>query len=200
MMKEVNLRKVAQSQGEYDLPEVEERFAESQVVGKMCFDDRSRFVEASGKEFESKVEEILSKRYPQGRILTSMIDGDMKCVTYVVKAISKKDVQKVSSLKELGKRGFRDLGGGVYRKGNQLWSLKVDGGGNHSVIRSEAESEFGTNLEEQEVIVSQKVKGGEVEALSKKEVGELGYVVDELSGKIVNSERDNVGRLLFIIE
>jgi len=182
------------------LPEVTEQSAKSRVVGKMCFNDMSRFFEAAGEDFEKKVGEVLRKRFPKASVTTSMIDGDRKCVTYVASAIDQDDVVKVAHLNELQTQGFTDLGGGVFKKGDGLWSLKVDDAGNHQVVRSEAESSFGTDLEEKEVVVSQRIKDGQIEVLGWDELESKGYLVDEVNGKIVNATSDKVGSLLFIVE
>ena len=198
-MKEVNLQKVAQSQGEYEIPLIEEESAKNRIIGKICFDDRSRFCAAVG-DFENKVAEIIQKRYPKASVSGSVIDGDKKCMTYVVSSIDEDDVKKIAKLQDLDKE-FKDLGGGVYKKANnELWSLKVNDEGDYSVVRSESESMFESDLENQEVIVSKRTKDGEIEVLSRNEIEERGLFVDELDGRIVNSEKDNAGRLLFIIE
>jgi len=197
-MKEVDLQKVAQVQGEYEIPTIEEENAKNRIIGKICFDDRSQFCAVVGN-FESKVGEIIQKRYPKASISGSVIDGDKKCMTYVVLAIDKDDVKKIAKLKDLEKE-FQDLGGGVYKKASELWSLKVNNKGDYSVVRSESESMFGSDLENQEVVVSKRTKDGEIEVLSRNEVVDKEYFIDEVDGRIVNSFKDVVGQLLFIIE
>ena len=88
----------------------------------------------------------------------------------------------------------------AYLKGNELWSLKVDGEGSYNVVRSNAEEQFGRSLSNQDVLVTKRVDNGEVEALSMKEVASRGWILNETDGKIVNASRDNVGTILFIIE
>ena len=198
-MKEVDLQKVAQVQGEYEIPTIEEENARNRVIGKICFDDRSQFC-AGVENFENKVAEIIQKRYPKASMTGSVIDGDKKCMTYVVSSIDKDDVRKVAKLQDLEK-DFEDLGGGIYkRSNNELWSLKVNDDGEYNVVRSESELMFGSDLENQEVIVSKRTKDEGIEVLSRNELEERGLFVDEVDGRIVNSQKDNVGSLLFIIE
>jgi hypothetical protein len=203
-MKDIDYRRIAQDQGEYDAPTIDEQISKGKVIGKLCFDQNSRFVQAAGDEFVERVAEIISKRYPKASIDCSLIDGENRCSTYVVSSIDKDDVMSIEGGKDisasLSKKGFKDLGSGLFKKGNDLWSLKVDDSGNHNIVRSEVESNFGTELSNQEVIVSKSVKDDMIEVMSRKEVFDKGLVVDEITGKIVNSFKDSVGTLLFIIE
>ena len=200
-MLELNFRKVAQAGGDYDVPSIEEKRMKNRVVGKICFDDRSNFCEAAGDQFMSKVSEIVQKRFPKAEVSGGeILNGDKRCCTYVATSIDESDVEKVASIKTLEKQGFKDLGGGTYKKSNELWSLKVDDKGDYNIVRSESESLFGTDTEEKEVIVSRRIEDGEVEVLNNKEVKEKGYFIDEDYGTIFNSTKDHVGQLLFIIE
>jgi hypothetical protein len=199
-MKEVDFTKVAQVQGEYEIPTIEEQEVKGKIAGKICFDERSMFCDTVGESFKDKVAEIIQKRYPQASVMTDATDGAFRCATYVVSAIDKDDVRKVSNLHMLEKQGYKDLGSGVYKKANELWSLKVDTDGGYNVVRSNAEDEFGRSLDNQEVLVTKRVDNGDIEALSMKEVASRGWILNETDGKIVNGGRDNVGTILFILE
>jgi len=196
-MRDINFIKIGQSQGDYDSPEIEEKEEGNLILGKITFGDNSRFLEACGEDFKCKTSELVQKRFPNANISSSC--KDTGCVTYVASSIDKKSFKRVSSLKLLKKLSFKDLGGGVYKKGNDLWSLKVDKDGNYNIIRSEAERDFGTDLENQEVVVSKRASG-DIEILSRKEFDSEDRVVDNDSGLIVNSFGDKVGTLLFVIE
>ena len=201
MLEIIDCRKIAKDNGCYDIPVVEEQRMKSRVIGKMCLDSDSIFCDSTKDQFLSKASEIIQKRFPNSKIsVEEQATEDKRCATYVVTSIDSSDVSKVSNLTVLTKQGFKDLGGGLYKKGNELWSLKVDNEGDYNIVRSESEPLFGTDTEEQEVIVSQRVKDGEIEVMSNKEVREQGYFIDEEHGHIVNSDRDHIGKLLFIIE
>lgn len=196
----MNFEKVAQVQGDYEIPTVEEREVKGKIAGKICFDDRSLFYDTVGENgFKDKVAEIIQKRFPKASVMVDASDGALKCATYVVSAIDKDDVRKVANLHTLEKEGYEDLGSGVYRRANELWSLKVDDEGGYNVVRSNAEEEFGRSLRTQDVFVTQRVDNGEVEALSMEEIASRKWILDEVNGRIVSAERDKLGVILFVI-